>query len=98
MSSIDILRQIDYMGAFLSFGGITLLLVGLQAGSYQYPWKSVKALGPLISGIVMILAFPIWEWKGTKSPMVPWAIFEGQSVVAISLVAVFIGGECPSDG
>ncbi|KAL2064448.1 hypothetical protein VTL71DRAFT_4942 [Oculimacula yallundae] len=92
MSSMDILKQIDYLGAFLSFGGMTLLLVGLQAGGYQYPWSSGKVLGPLISGIILILAFPLWEWKGTKNPMVPGAIFRGQNVVAISLVVVFIAG------
>ena len=93
MSSMDILKQIDYMGAFLSFGGVALFLVGLQAGGYQYPWRSGRVLGPLISGIIMILAFPIWEWKGTKKPMVPADIFRGQKVVAISLIVVFIAGE-----
>jgi len=93
LSSMDILKEIDYVGALLSIGGVALFLVGLQAGGYQYAWSDAKVLGPLIVGLVMILVFPFWEWKGTKHPMVPWQIFEGQSVVALSLAIVFVAGK-----
>ena len=91
---MDIIKRIDYMGAFLSIGGVTLFLVGLQAGGYQYPWTSGKVLGPLIVGILMIIAFPIWEWYGPHEyPMMPKAIFEGQRVVALAFGIVFIAGK-----
>jgi hypothetical protein len=95
LSAKDILKQIDYVGAFLSIAGVTLFLVGLQAGGYQYPWTSGKVLGPLIVGLIMILLFPVWEIWGTDKPMVPAEIFQGQSVVALSLVVVFIAGKAP---
>lgn len=88
----QILARIDYVGAFLSIAGATLFLVGLQAGGYQYPWSDGRALGPLISGLVLVLLFPLWEWKGAKNPMVPGAIFQGQYVVALSFAIVFIAG------
>ena len=88
----DILKRIDYVGAFLSIGGVAIFITGLQLGGYEYPWTSGKVLGPLIVGLIMILAFPAWEVYGTKYPMVPWAIFKGQRVVALALVIVFIGG------
>lgn len=61
LSTTQILKRIDYVGTFLSIGGVTMFLVGLQAGGYQYPWISGKVLGPLIVGLIMIIAFPIWE-------------------------------------
>lgn len=92
MSKMDILKQIDYTGAFLSIGGVTLFLVGLQAGGYQFPWTSGKVLGPLIVGILMILGFIAWEVWGTKTPMIPAEIFQGQRVVALALAIVFVAG------
>lgn len=93
LTKMQILNQIDFMGGFLSIGGVTLFLVGLQAGGYQFPWTSGKVLGPLIVGIVMLfIAFPAWEWKGAKHPMVPKQIFEGQRVVLLAYVIVFIAG------
>ena len=89
----DIIKRIDYFGAFLSIGGITLFLVGLQAGGYQYPWTTGRVLGPLIVGAFMIIAFPIWEWYGPHEyPMMPKAIFQGQRVVALAFGIVFIAG------
>lgn len=64
------MKRIDYVGAFLSIGGVTLFLVGLQFGGYQYRWIDGRTLGPLIVGGVMMLLFPLWEWKGAKYPMV----------------------------
>jgi hypothetical protein len=90
---MDTLKRIDYFGAFLSIGGVTLFLVGLQGGGYEYPWISGKVLGPLIVGLLMIIAFPIWEWFGPHEyPTMPRAIFQGQRVVALAFGIVFIAG------
>lgn len=93
LSKMAIAKQIDYVGAFLSIGGVTLFLVGLQAGGYQYPWTTGRVLGPLIVGILMLFAFVAWEVLGTKKPMVPGEIFKGQRVVALALVIVFVAGK-----
>lgn len=68
-----------------------------EAGGYEYPWTSGKVLGPLIVGILMLFfAFPAWEIWGTSKPMVPRQIFEGQRVVALALIIVFIAGKLVS--
>ena len=93
LSAMQIAKRVDWLGAFLSIVGVTLFLVGLQAGGYQYPWKTGKVLGPLIVGLLMLLIFPVWELYGAKHPMVPAVIFRGQRVVALGFIAVFIGGK-----
>ena len=76
---MDIAKRIDYFRAFLLIGGVTLFLVGLQAGGYQFSWTSGKMLGPLVVGGLMVIAFPIWEWYGLYPyPLMPRAIFQGQ--------------------
>lgn len=93
LTTSDILKRIDYVGAFLSIGGVTLFLVGLQAGGYPSPWTAARVLGPLISGIVLLILFPLWEAFGPHEyPMVPASIFRGQRVVALAFIMVFIAG------
>lgn len=93
LTKMELLKRIDYVGAFLSIAGVTLFLVGLQAGGYQHPWTSGDTLGPLIVGLLTLIAFGFWEWKGPhKYPMVPKAIFQGQRVVALAFVIVFVAG------
>ena len=40
----------------------------------------------------LLVAFVVWEWKGTKYPMVPKELFSGQPVVALAYSIAFIGG------
>lgn len=94
LTRMDIFKRIDYVGALLSIGGVTLFLVGLQSGGYQYPWTSGRTLGPLIVGGLMLFGFGAWEaWGPHKYPMVPKSIFQGQRVVALAFGIVFVAGE-----
>lgn len=94
LTTMDVIKRIDWLGTFLSIGGITLFLVGLQAGGYQVPWTSGRALGPLIvGGLMTFVAFPASQiWATHKFPLVPAKIFKGQRVVALAYVIVFVAG------
>lgn len=94
LTAMDVIKRIDWLGTFLSIGGITLFLVGLQAGGYQAPWTSGRALGPLIvGGLMTFVAFPISQIWGTHAfPLVPRKIFEGQRVVALAYGVVLVAG------
>jgi hypothetical protein len=67
-------------------------LVALQSGGYTHPWKSAYVQCTLISGILLIVAFVLWEWKGAKFPMVPKEIFAGQRIVGLAFSITFISG------
>lgn len=91
LTKMEIIKRINWLGAFLSIVGITLFLVGLQAGGYQYPWTLGKALAPLIvGGLITFVAFPLWEVYGRHPfPTVSSSkIFQGQRVVALAYVVV----------
>jgi MFS family permease len=60
-SRAQVLREIDYIGGFLSIVGMVLFMAGLQWGGYQYPWSSAHVLAPLIIGAAFIIAFIVWE-------------------------------------
>lgn len=67
-------------------------MVALQSGGYTHPWKSAAVLCPLIIGILLIVAFVYWEWKGAKYPIVPKEIFAGQRIVGLSFGIAFVSG------
>lgn len=49
-------------------------LVGLQAGGYSHPWTSAYVLCTLLIGLLLMVAFVVWEWKFAPYPMVPVSI------------------------
>jgi hypothetical protein len=67
-------------------------LVALQSGGFTYPWASAYVLCPLIIGILLIVVFALWEWKGAKHPIVPKEIFTGQYIVGLVFGITFISG------
>jgi MFS family permease len=54
------LRGLDYVGGLLVTGGVLLTLMGIVYTTYQ-PAKSAIVLGPLCSGIFLLILFGIWE-------------------------------------
>ncbi|KJY00781.1 hypothetical protein TI39_contig312g00027 [Zymoseptoria brevis] len=87
-----VLREIDYMGAFLSISGVALLLVALQHGGLTHPWTSDVVLATLIIGVFLIIGFCVWERKLAKKLMIPRELFSGQTIVAITFAISFISG------
>lgn len=61
-SKMQVLKQVDFVGGFLSIAGMLLFMAGLQWGGYQYPWRSAHVLAPLLIGAALIVAFCVWQW------------------------------------
>ena len=89
-----VLREIDYVGGILSTFGVTTFMMGLQWGATQYEWSSAHVLVPFLIGVVIIIAFFVWEMKFAPHPMVPAAIFSRakRTMIAILLITFFSGG------
>ncbi|EXJ67400.1 uncharacterized protein A1O5_09413 [Cladophialophora psammophila CBS 110553] len=92
IGKIEALKQLDFMGGFLSLSSVVLFLFALQSGDSLYPWASAKVLVPLIIGVLLAFVFVVWEVKGAKYPMVPASIFQGQRIVGPALVLSFTIG------
>ncbi|KAF4549968.1 Fungal trichothecene efflux pump (TRI12)-like protein [Elsinoe fawcettii] len=91
MSKMEVIKSIDYLGGFLSIGGLVLFMAGMQWGGYQYPWSSAHVLVPLILGAVMIVAFVVWQ-RFSKNPMYPARLNQNKRILALTLVITFISG------
>lgn len=62
LSRMQVFRQIDFVGGFLSVAGMLLFMAGLQWGGYQYSWRTAHVLAPLLIGAALLAAFFVWEW------------------------------------
>jgi hypothetical protein len=92
LTNREIIAQIDFVGGFLSIVGMILFIAGLLWGGYQYSWKSVHTLVPLLLGAAFLISFGIWEVYGAKYPMFPSRLKKDPRVLALTLVITFISG------
>jgi hypothetical protein len=76
--------------------GLSLFLTGLNLGGNLYTWKNVRTLSTLVIGIVILIVFGIWEWKGTKVGIMNHELFRGGKArgrtFAICVGLIFIEG------
>ncbi|KAF2010130.1 MFS general substrate transporter [Aaosphaeria arxii CBS 175.79] len=90
----DVLRQVDYIGGLLSTIGVTCFMMGLQWGASQYPWGSAHNVAPFVVGVVLIIAFFVWEGWFAPYPMAPKGLFSKskKTMTFILLITFFSGG------
>jgi MFS family permease len=90
------LGHLDLPGFALLTIGLTLFLVGVNLGGGLYTWTNAHTLSTLITGIVVLGAFGVYEWKGTKTGILHHDLFRGGKAkgrtFAILVGLIFIEG------
>lgn len=90
------LARLDLVGAGLLTTGLTLFLVGLNLGGGAFTWTAAPVLATLLIGLVVLLAFGVYEWKGTKTGILHHDLFRGGKdrgrTFAICVALIFIEG------
>ncbi len=69
------LARLDWIGYAFFFPGLILFCFALTSSSGVYPWKSATIVGPLVVGAVLLIAFGLYEWKGTRTGMLHHDLF-----------------------
>ncbi|KZP14152.1 MFS general substrate transporter [Athelia psychrophila] len=85
------LLAIDYLGAALTLAGCTLIILPLIWGGVTFPWGSAKIIAPLLAGLLVVILFCLWEWRGARLPIVPMHIFKHKTVTGV-LICMFVNG------
>jgi MFS family permease len=85
------LKAIDFFGAGMALGGTAVFLLGLMWGGGEYSWKSTQAIVTLVVGLLVCIGFVIWQWKGTKYPLIPMHILKSK-IVKGACLTMFING------
>lgn len=90
------LGHLDIPGSSLLTIGLSLFLTGLNLGGNLYAWDNSRTLATLIVGIVILIAFGVWEWKGTRNGIMNHELFRGGKArgrtFAICVGLIFIEG------
>lgn len=90
------LGHLDLPGFGLLTTGLTLFLVGLNLGGNLYSWTNARTLSTMIIGLVTLIAFGIYEWKGTSTGILSHELFRGGKnkgrTFAICVILIFIEG------
>jgi EmrB/QacA subfamily drug resistance transporter len=83
-------HRIDYVGTVLLSVSITCILLASVWGGTTYPWGSAEVLGTAIGGVLLLVAFVLYE-RGAPEPLMPIALFRN-SVFSVSSAAGFVIG------
>lgn len=96
LSILQKLRHLDLPGFSLLTTGLTLFLVGLNLGGGLYTWTNARVLSTIIAGLVILIGFGLYEWKGTKTGIMNHELFRGGKsagrTFAICVSLIFIEG------
>jgi len=85
------IRKIDFIGTILLVGFSLCLLLGLNWGGTNYPWKSGLIIGLFIASAIFLVLFIIVECFVAKEPIIPPVIFRQRNVI-ISAIGTFTVG------
>jgi len=83
-------HSIDYFGAFLLVIGVTSILLAIAVYGPEYGWVDSRTLIYLAIGLVLAVAFIIWEEKATE-PILPMRLFKNHTFTLTSALGAVIG-------
>lgn len=83
--------KIDYLGAFLLVGGVSLLLVWVSLAGTQFDWVSVTSFGLLLGGMVVVGLAIFVEMRVAAEPVVPMRLFRDRTTSLATAASVLIG-------
>ncbi|KIW33892.1 uncharacterized protein PV07_00707 [Cladophialophora immunda] len=84
--------QIDIIGCAIFIPTIVMVLLALQWGGHQYPWKSATVIGLLCGSAGSATVFFIWEHRKGDNAMIPFSIVLQRSILLSCLFSTFMFG------
>lgn len=87
----DKLRRLDWVGYALFAPGLAVFCVGLSWSENPYPWSDAHVLGPFIVGLVMMIAFIVYEFFFYKEGILHHGLWRHRNF-GLSLFIIFVEG------
>jgi len=82
--------EIDLLGALFLICAIVCLLLALQWGGTEYPWKNSKVWGCLLGFGLLIIVFIAQQFRRGDRATIPPRIFGQKTVLFASLYSCFL--------
>jgi EmrB/QacA subfamily drug resistance transporter len=83
--------NIDYLGATLLVGGVSVLLVWVSLAGSQFAWTSVTSIALVAAGLALLAAAVHVEARVAVDPVIPLRLFRDRTTSLATLASVLIG-------
>ncbi|SFC61115.1 drug resistance transporter, EmrB/QacA subfamily [Nocardioides terrae] len=83
--------KIDYLGATLLMGGVSLLLIWVSLAGQQFDWVSGTSALMLVGGLVVLAVALLVEAKHAVEPIIPLQLFKDRTISLATFAAVMVG-------
>lgn len=81
---------IDYLGAVLIAGGVSLLLIWVSLGGKQFDWDEPTSFAMILGAAALLIAAVIVELK-VKEPIIPMELFRNRTFVLAVIASLSVG-------
>ncbi|GJJ12846.1 hypothetical protein Clacol_007091 [Clathrus columnatus] len=81
--------HLDWIGIFLSFISVTLVMLALQAGGNTKPWSDGTVIAPLVLGVLMFIAFGFWERRQRFRAILPISLLTRRNILGACIQTIF---------
>ena len=82
--------KVDYLGAALIAGGISLLLIWVTMGGNQFEWNSPTSWSMLAGSILLLAVAVVVELK-VDEPIIPLHLFKGRTFSLVTVASLSVG-------
>ncbi len=83
--------HVDYLGAALLVGGVSLLLVWVSLAGNQFAWGSRSSWALVVAGVVVLGAAIAVEGWFAREPVVPLRLFRDRTTALATAASVLVG-------
>lgn len=82
--------SIDYAGALLIVGGVSVLLAWVSLAGHQFDWASLTTAGMIALGVALLVAAVVVESR-VAEPIIPLRLFADRTTSLATLASVMVG-------
>lgn len=83
--------KVDYLGATLLMGGVSILLIWVSLAGQQFAWASATTAYMVGGGLVVIALALVWEGRYAAQPIIPLDLFKDRTISLATFAAVMVG-------
>lgn len=83
--------KIDFLGATLLMGGVSILLIWVSLGGQQFAWASATTVYMVVGGLLVLALAALVEGKVAAQPVIPLQLFKDRTIALATLAAIFVG-------
>lgn len=92
MSFSKMIWACDPIGSLLFVFSATLILLALDWAGGSFAWSNTHVAVPLTIGLVLMVVFGLYEWKGRTDGIVAHVFFASNNNFALSVFAFAVEG------